>query len=382
MNPLMADSSARDLMHEIIEDVLSEDPDARFHQHKHCFTCEKAVSQSRILKMDHKDLPKPFSSGPKSVLMVETFNHYKSTILLIKSIQAGCHLCSLLFPGISDAIAFASSNQNPDPVAIPTRIGQLENSQGRLVLRVSYAVRNDNGRISLSDGRIGLGKHNPNGTEIEYGPSKGFDTITGETWTARSKADYELYRTAPDTLFSLSTSSLATFGWIKELLENCQSFHKSCRKSFISATQVPTRLLDVSAFEANGTVRLVEAFSRIPRPKYLALSHRWGTSPTTKLVQSTKSAFEKSVLVCSLPLTFQHAIMATVRIGLPYLWIDSLCIVQDSSMDWEQESAIMGDIYRGSVCTIAASRSEKGLFSSRNPLEALPCQLNREFRDK
>jgi hypothetical protein len=96
MNPLMADSFARDLMHKIIEDVLSEDPDARFHQHKHCFTCEKAVSQSRVLKMAHKDLPKPYLPGPKGVLMVETFNHYKAQFCLLNLFRqaATCAPCS------------------------------------------------------------------------------------------------------------------------------------------------------------------------------------------------------------------------------------------------------------------------------------------------
>jgi hypothetical protein len=130
----------------------------------------RRLSHNSGFLKDHKDLPKPFSSGPKSVLMVETFNHYKSTILLIEFIQAGCHLCSLLFPGISDAIAFASSNANPDPVAIPTRVRQLENSQGRLVLRVSYAARNDLGRISLSDGRIGLGNTIPTALKLNMAP--------------------------------------------------------------------------------------------------------------------------------------------------------------------------------------------------------------------
>ena len=69
----------------------------------------------------------------------------------------------------------------------------------------------------------------------------------------------------------------------------------------------------------SGTVRLAEGFSRIARPEYLKLSHRWDYSPTTRLVHRNKSAFEKSVIIYSLLLSFEHAIIATTHLGLQYL---------------------------------------------------------------
>jgi hypothetical protein len=59
----------------------------------------------------------------------------------------------------------------------------------------------------------------------------------------------------------------------------------------------------------------------------------------------------------SLPKNFQDAVIITKSIGIRYLWIDSLCIIQDNPKDWELESANMGKVYLPSTCTIAASAS-------------------------
>ncbi|APA14021.1 hypothetical protein SS1G_11161 [Sclerotinia sclerotiorum 1980 UF-70] len=81
----------------------------------------------------------------------------------------------------------------------------------------------------------------------------------------------------------------------------------------------------------------------------------------------------------TLPRTFRDAITFTRRLGLQYLWIDSLCIIQDSSQDWQQESAKMGKIYSHAYCTIsaaAASNCEEGLFALHCELPLLPVTPN------
>lgn len=72
-----------------------------------------------------------------------------------------------------------------------------------------------------------------------------------------------------------------------------------------------------------------------------------------------------SIPMASLPLTFSHLIQVAERLGVRYVWIDSLCIVQDSTDDWIRESSTMGSVYSHACCTIAASASENaagGLF--------------------
>src|SRR6202000_2965825 len=73
----------------------------------------------------------------------------------------------------------------------------------------------------------------------------------------------------------------------------------------------------------------------------------------------------------SLPQTFQDSIALCAEVGVRYLWIDSLCIVQDDVDDWAEESVKMGRIYEEAHFTIAAasaSNSSEGLFAVRQPL--------------
>jgi hypothetical protein len=80
----------------------------------------------------------------------------------------------------------------------------------------------------------------------------------------------------------------------------------------------------------------------------------------------------------SLPLTFQHAINLTRRLGYRYLWIDALCIIQDDRLEWREEAAKMVDVYFNSDLNIAASDSKDsrgGIFRRRNPLATTPCMI-------
>lgn len=79
---------------------------------------------------------------------------------------------------------------------------------------------------------------------------------------------------------------------------------------------------------------------------------------------------EDAISVASLPQNFRDAITITQIMGLPFLWIDSLCIFQDSTEDWRKESARMGDIYKNSTITIAATNAERssdGFLRDRQP---------------
>jgi hypothetical protein len=58
-----------------------------------------------------------------------------------------------------------------------------------------------------------------------------------------------------------------------------------------------------------------------------------------------------------LPRTFQDAVLVTRRLGVKYLWIDSLCIIQDDVEDWQTESGKMADIYSDAYLVIGANRS-------------------------
>lgn len=79
-----------------------------------------------------------------------------------------------------------------------------------------------------------------------------------------------------------------------------------------------------------------------------------------------------------LPKTFQQAIEFVRAAGYRYLWIDSLCIIQDSADDWGYEAALMGQVYKNAVCNIAAtaaSNGSVGCFFERSPALVQECLL-------
>ena len=102
----------------------------------------------------------------------------------------------------------------------------------------------------------------------------------------------------------------------------------------------------------------------------MTLSHCWGTAKVMKLLKSNLASMSHSVPLESLSKTFQDAVAITKRFGVRYLWIDSLCIIQDSVEDWRQESALMGEVYKNSFLNIAATGAvdgTEGCFFNRNP---------------
>lgn len=98
-----------------------------------------------------------------------------------------------------------------------------------------------------------------------------------------------------------------------------------------------------------------------------------------RLVSKNVVQCQQDIPLASLPQTFANAIQLTNNLGLNYLWIDSLCIIQDLMLDWEIESTRMCDVYRGSTINIAASASvdcDGGLFRQRDLLSVTPCMLD------
>jgi hypothetical protein len=118
----------------------------------------------------------------------------------------------------------------------------------------------------------------------------------------------------------------------------------------------------------------------LPRDaQYLTLSHRWGEKDMFRLLKGNEEDLSHRVQFESLPETFQHAIIVTSDLGYKYIWIDSICIVQDFQEDWLKEGVQMGKIYKNAVCNIAASAFEYGdvgLFRARNTETLLPLKVD------
>jgi hypothetical protein len=145
-----------------------------------------------------------------------------------------------------------------------------------------------------------------------------------------------------------------------------------------SRNEWPSRLIAVRGHE-NPMVKLCETSVLVAsRLHYLTLSHCWGAFVPLRLLGTNIAAFLEDIPFDSLPKTFQNAVEMTRNLGLHYLWIDSLCILQDSAQDWEVESNRMYEIYKHSYLNLAAVASENatgGLVSSSFPLSRIPCHV-------
>ena len=156
----------------------------------------------------------------------------------------------------------------------------------------------------------------------------------------------------------------------------CDSLHNECK--VLQATNFPSRLVKVGPDDEH--IRLVE--TKGGKGEYAALSYCWGqNSIQLKATGPTLDSMMSHIPQEQLPKTIQDAIRLTRMLGLKYIWIDCLCILQDSAPDWETEAAKMGQYYQYANLTVAASAAVSascGLFN-RRPKLSKPKQI--KFRE-
>ncbi|KAG4427755.1 hypothetical protein IFR05_016762 [Cadophora sp. M221] len=168
-----------------------------------------------------------------------------------------------------------------------------------------------------------------------------------------------------------NTGSQVCLALAKNWLRTCLDNHPECstpKKSL--RTFVPTRLVEIpDDFRATG-VKIIEPRALPRRRDYMTLSHCWGGLQHCVLDRTTIDEFyHTGIQFTKLPKTFQDAVIITKRLGVDFIWIDSLCIIQGDADDWKREARTMSDVYRHSICNIAASsarNSTDGCFSDRD----------------
>jgi hypothetical protein len=185
----------------------------------------------------------------------------------------------------------------------------------------------------------------------------------------------------PASLIPASTSLAENLGMIQKWLRSCEERHDTCN---ISNGQVPPRLLDLGSDESSDIIRLVEqeqiqqswTFDNSGDFRYACLSHCWGKTRHKHLTRESNLENNfKGVPICDLPRTFRDAIAVSRALSIRYLWIDSLCIVQDDHADWKMHVSRMAHIYRKAYITLAAGASEDddgGFFQQAKLPFALP----------
>lgn len=156
-------------------------------------------------------------------------------------------------------------------------------------------------------------------------------------------------------------------GRVLKWLGHCDTTHAQCKSKTVSS--LPSRLIDVTELQRGGKkgLRLIQT-AMGQRGTYTCLSHCWGKVRIRCCTTRDTLADALSFIEYGLfPKNFRDAITITRRLGVRYIWIDSLCIIQGDAHDWNVESARMADIYRHGYLTIAATSSADstgGCFST------------------
>lgn len=162
-------------------------------------------------------------------------------------------------------------------------------------------------------------------------------------------------------------------------ISDCNKHHSRCKRPGVDSesTWVPERLIHID--DESSRLRLVRGVDVPSNTPYTTLSHRWGqVKDKLVLTRSSIEKWQEQLPSLGKWKTFVDAIETSRQFQIPYIWIDSLCIIQDSEDDWKQQCPQMSNIYKRSYCNIAATSAiddTEGCFFERDVDMDLPLRL-------
>ncbi|KAJ2988209.1 hypothetical protein NUW58_g4097 [Xylaria curta] len=316
-----------------------------------CEICRDALQCLwRVLAEIRKESPDyDFSEPPELPRVV-----YHHRLHMLKELGKHCCLCRLVFKNLPRSCQFISE-------------GDEEQSQNyRLGLR-------DNGEFldpkvfknGLTEGMIDVLLVNY--AAAETGGLATYDLLS--TWLIpESRYPGSRYFGAtnyPSTLDDSTSGSAAAralaINWLNVCKASSDGYHSECGRK--DKDYMPTRLLDVRHATETGYLTLVDT-EEVPDSRadkeYITLSHCWGESgnKTNPLLRVANLGPRKTdgLELKDLPQTFQDAVTVATWFDIRWLWIDCLCIIQDSlgGEDWSREADLMDKTYRNAVLNISA----------------------------
>ncbi|KAF7554828.1 hypothetical protein G7046_g6699 [Stylonectria norvegica] len=219
----------------------------------------------------------------------------------------------------------------------------------------------------------------------------GHDLGTLRGWTTASNEAAKYISSRP---YEHDMTSSRSIEFARHCFQICRESHPRCAPRFtdkydresrldgfkmekenVDVSEIPSRLLDLDTSNGSSQVKLVETkemssveLSGISSSGFSALSYCWGGPQEFSLSKTSHRHLKNGFETSELPQTLQDAVWAVEKLGLRYLWIDSLCVFQDNNEDKQQEIARMASYYGGAVVTIcaaAASRVVQGFLSPR-----------------
>jgi hypothetical protein len=175
------------------------------------------------------------------------------------------------------------------------------------------------------------------------------------------------------------------YAQVRTWLDDCHSKHDLCNNNQLGSDKaniLPTYLLHLDSLDTS-VVHLVPKTQLPKKVKgYAALSYCWGTTQKHATTRANLDSHLKGILVRDLPRTIQDAVYVTRILELGYLWVDSLCIIQDATKEMQVELGLMAAIYHNAhvvISAAAATTCESGFLEDR---AQPPYYINLPFGDK
>ncbi|KAI9667677.1 MAG: hypothetical protein M1821_000494 [Bathelium mastoideum] len=150
-----------------------------------------------------------------------------------------------------------------------------------------------------------------------------------------------------------SPDSEDCFKMSRSWIERCVNEHEESICGAVNGNCLPTRVIDVGRFDCPPKLVVTKG----EKARYIALSHCWGREQTYQTTRQTMASRCKALELRDMPKTFTDAIRLTRQHEIQYLWIDSLCIIQDDLSDWQQEASQMHEVYSGAFFVLSAASS-------------------------
>jgi hypothetical protein len=292
-------------------------------------------------------------------------SHHDSLYSLYLSVGKGCRLCLQLWVSMLEQADYIRENEgdfsegdgktSEQKVDLAVQFKLLTEWQKSENLSISLKISIRNGELSLA-----LGSKTASFQQLDF-------TLIPESMNEANSDTYIRSDFAAGT-----TSTVGNPGLWCHWFQTCSESHEKCRElDHISPPFVPRRLVEISTEDGGNSFawRLVHP-TDIDNVQYLTLSHCWGSSGHESLTRETRLAFSTFTNHSRLPKSSRHAFLVTFSLGFRFIWIDSLCIVQDDPEDWRAEASMMGSIYKSACCNIAAtwaSNGNDGCFAAVNP---------------
>ncbi|TGO10610.1 hypothetical protein BTUL_0130g00170 [Botrytis tulipae] len=328
-----------------------------------CTTCQNIsfVPLQQTSVIFRKDAPEEIRAAYSNHRF---FFHERRHSLELDDFRPDCQLCKLMTARLHCNVNGSSNDKLSAALDFTALVGKDYSFLNSMFKNWTRVILTQKGEFSKSrDGR--------NFVKIDEGTNRSgsFNIHFGKLPSVFTNASFLSF---PNQRFEDSADGFdASMKLASTWMIDCFN-HKLCRET-IGA--LPTRVIYIDE-NLSIAPRLVEPNGQVAA--YATLSYCWGKMGQLRLEKANHLQFLNALPVQILSKTTKDAIRVTRALSIKYLWVDALCIIQDSAEDKSRELAVMGNIYSRSVITIGAANGDHayaGLFAKRDPHQQRPCPV-------